>query len=894
MAERHGGLFARHELTAIEDAAIDGLLADPVKRSLLMQDLPARLWQRFSTKGDGISQLQSDLDTLNRLPEVEGVAGPPLAVWLDNAARQLGLRPEAAWFREWAEQARERARAAPGDDPVAVWRAYVRTHHKTLVPFFDGGADAVLATRSVIQVEVAPHLRRLTPDAPELTGPTTLRALLERPHTGPARWVVLGEPGAGKSTLARHLAWQLCDPDAPPDGPVPVLLSLARLTDATQHPFGVAEAALRHSPGGAGLADRLHALAAQPGRVWLLLDGFDEVPEARVADAIDDLRALHGALPHVTIAVLSRPVGWARRALGSIYRRADVQPLRPDQQRALLCTWRGEAAGDAVWHAIADRVALVELGRNPLMLTLLAMLSRERPTLPVTRSGLYNAAIGLLLRRGHCQQPRGVESPTIARDLLAGLSLALTEDGAPHWPEDALVRALHTVRDADPALDRRCARTWTGGVDASLGDIARNSGIIAAHDGPGEPWRYLHRSLRERLAAEALARLGAAAVVERVKALGLTTDRGREQVDDARLGQWGETLGMACGLLDDPAAALDGLRAASAALALRVIAEVEALSADDALRFIEGIDPRDGIEWDGDTLARALRGRPGAAEALWARVSPVADLDRLAWLHSALDAVAGPVDRERFFTACGRWPRGGPPAVTVLPDAAAAEAAPVAGLTLVTVPLGAFTMGEGREAHRVRLTRPYALGVAPVTVSEYRRFDPDHHCPGGDRHPVSRVSWWRARLFAAWLGCRLPTEAEWEYGCRAGTQTRYWSGDDEADLDRVGWYDGNSGGQAHPVGDKPANAFGLYDVHGNVREWVADWHGAYPDGAGAPRVDPAGPPTGDGRVVRGGSFDNPADFARAAERNRRRPRYRLHWFGFRLARPAPSPVMDLR
>lgn len=893
MAERDSGLFVRHELTQIEDAAVDGLLADPAKRSLLMQDLPPRLWQRFPTKGDGISQLQSDLDTLNRLPGVEGVAGPPLGVWLDSAARQLGLRPEAKRLAGWAEQARERARAGPGDDPVAVWRAYVRTHHKTLVPFFDGGADAVLATRSVIQVEVAPHLRGV-PDAPDLIGPTTLRALLERPHQGPARWVVLGEPGAGKSTLARHLAWQLCDPNASSDGPVPVLLSLARLTDAKQHPFAVAEAALRHTPGGAGLAVRLHALAAQPGRVWLLLDGFDEVPEARVADAIDDLRELDRSLPHVTIAVLSRPVGWARHALGGIYRRADVQPLRPDQQRALLRAWRGEAAGDAVWRAITDRDALVELGRNPLMLTLLAMLSREQPALPVTRSGLYDAAIELLLRRGHCQQPRGVESPTIARDLLGALSLALTDDGAPNWSEDTLIRALHAVRDADPSLDRRCTRTWPGGVDTSLRDIARNSGIIAAHDGPGEPWRYLHRSLRERLAAEALARQGAAAVVERVKALGLEIEQGNQRVDEARLGQWGETLGMACGLLDDPAAALDRLRALSPALALRVIADVEALSAEDALRFIEGINPRDGRAWDGDTLARALRSRPDAAEALWTRVTPAAEIDRLAWLHAALDALAGPVDRERFFTACGRWPRGGPPTVTVLPDAVAAEAARVAGLTLVVVPLGAFTMGEGREAYRVRLTRPYALGVVPVTVGEYRRFDPAHRNPGGDRQPVTRVSWWRARLFAAWLGCRLPTEAEWEYGCRGGTQTRYWSGDSEADLDRVGWHAGNSGGRVHPVGEKPANAYGLRDVHGNVMEWVADWYGAYPASEGPPRADPTGPATGDARVVRGGSFDYPAGFARAAERDWWWPGSRSLRIGFRLARPAPNPVTDIR
>lgn len=276
-------------------------------------------------------------------------------------------------------------------------------------------------------------------------------------------------------------------------------------------------------------------------------------------------------------------------------------------------------------------------------------------------------------------------------------------------------------------------------------------------------------------------------------------------------------------------------------LALRVVADVEALSAEDVMRFVEGIDPRDGSIWDGDTLLRVLRDRPGVDAALWARVTPSADLDRLAWLHHAIEGLTGPVERERFFTAAGRWPRGGPPTVTVLPDAVAAASAPAAGLTLVSIPVGEFTRGEGSEAHRVLLTRPYALGVAPVTVGEYRRFDPQHRCPGGERRPVSAVSWWRARLFAAWLGCRLPSEAEWENGCRGGNTTRYWSGDDEAALDRVGWYADNSGGAAHPVGEKPANAYGLRDVHGNVWEWCADWYGDYPAVTGAPAGRPGRP-----------------------------------------------------
>ncbi|MEZ4437141.1 MAG: NACHT domain-containing protein, partial [bacterium] len=402
----------------------------------------------------------------------------------------------------------------------------------------------------------------------------------------PGRWVILGEPGAGKSTLARHLAWQLCAPDAPPDAPIPVLLSLARLVDKGEHPFTLAERELvRLTGAGAGLADRLHALAATPDRIWLLLDGFDEVPDRAVGDAITGLKGWHHSLPHATLAVFSRPVGWAERSLGALFHRADVRPLSPEQQQALLRAWLGDDSGAAVWQRIADRPSLVELAANPFMLTLLAMLSRRAAALPLTRSGLYDAAITLLLERGHCEQPsKGVASPTVARALLAAISLALTEGGESNWSLAALIDAAHAARDADPALDRKCTRSWPGAIDEALKDIAQHSGIIAAHDGAAEKWRYLHRSLRERLAADALAAQGADAVVARIQTLGIRQGRGGD-VDEARLGQWGETLGMACGLLPDPLTALQGLRAASPPLALRMLADVEALTAEDALRL---------------------------------------------------------------------------------------------------------------------------------------------------------------------------------------------------------------------------------------------------------------------------------------------------------------------
>jgi len=129
------------------------------------------------------------------------------------------------------------------------------------------------------------------------------------------------------------------------------------------------------------------------------------------------------------------------------------------------------------------------------------------------------------------------------------------------------------------------------------------------------------------------------------------------------------------------------------------------------------------------------------------------------------------------------------------------------------------------------------------------------------------VSWDDAVAYASWAGMSLPTEAQWEYAARAGTTTAYWSGDSESDLARVGWYRGNSGLELHAVGGKPANAWGLHDVHGNPWEWPADWEGDYPS---SPQTDPTGPATSPGRwfgrVTRGGcQYDSP-DLVRAARR----------------------------
>ena len=126
---------------------------------------------------------------------------------------------------------------------------------------------------------------------------------------------------------------------------------------------------------------------------------------------------------------------------------------------------------------------------------------------------------------------------------------------------------------------------------------------------------------------------------------------------------------------------------------------------------------------------------------------------------------------------------------------------------------------------------------------------------------------------------RLPTEAEWEHACRAGTRTAYYSGDTEADLGRAAWYEGNSKETTHPVGQKEPNRFGLYDMHGNVWQWCQDWY-AEDYYAKSKAEDPEGPAQGAFRVLRGGSWYFDPWVCRSASRLRYGPDIRVYYFGF--------------
>ena len=231
------------------------------------------------------------------------------------------------------------------------------------------------------------------------------------------------------------------------------------------------------------------------------------------------------------------------------------------------------------------------------------------------------------------------------------------------------------------------------------------------------------------------------------------------------------------------------------------------------------------------------------------------------------------------------------------------------GMTFVLIQPGTFDMGSpegetGRDSdevqHGVTLTQSFYLQTTEVTQGQWKAVmggNPAHFTSCGDDCPVESVSWDDAQEFIEKLNLHensgwyhLPTEAQWEYAARAGSTTALPNGNLVgiscnlyANLDAMGWYCGNADSKTHQVAKKQANAWGLYDMHGNVWEWCQDWYDSYPSNS---VTDPEGPSSSSisRRVVRGGSWSREARYCRSAERNYNMPGLRHNYIGVRLLR----------
>jgi formylglycine-generating enzyme required for sulfatase activity len=230
------------------------------------------------------------------------------------------------------------------------------------------------------------------------------------------------------------------------------------------------------------------------------------------------------------------------------------------------------------------------------------------------------------------------------------------------------------------------------------------------------------------------------------------------------------------------------------------------------------------------------------------------------------------------------------------------------GIEMLLIPSGTFTMGcsasnsyscysSENPTHQVTLSKAFYLGKTEVTQAQWQAkmgsnpsyFQPPNYTLDTSR-PVEKVRWNDIAGFNTATGLRLPSEAEWEYACRGGTTTAFHSmlgypngTNDDSLLGNIAWCSSNSGDTTHAVAGKAANAFGMYDMLGNVWEWCNDWYGSTYYSA-SPSADPVGPSSGSYRVLRGGIWGSDGDNCRSSDRYYGAPGSRNYFFGFRVAR----------
>ena len=226
------------------------------------------------------------------------------------------------------------------------------------------------------------------------------------------------------------------------------------------------------------------------------------------------------------------------------------------------------------------------------------------------------------------------------------------------------------------------------------------------------------------------------------------------------------------------------------------------------------------------------------------------------------------------------------------------------GIEMLLVPQGTFQMGCSQRSdsfpcvewelpvHAVTITKPFYLGRHEVTQQQWGASMGSNPSTfqgrvDSDWRPVETVSWNAVQPYLAATNMRLPTEAEWEYACRAGTTTAFSNGsNDDSTIGSIAWWGsccgGNSGGETRPVGTKPGNALGLNDMLGNVWEWVSDWFANYPTDA---QVDPLGPTSGQLKPLRGGSWADDTHYVHSSYRYEAATPYNAYpQAGFRVAR----------
>jgi len=663
----------------------------------------------------------------------------------------------------------------------------------------------------------------------------------ERIESASKRLIILGNPGSGKTTLLRYVAHRC----ATNNYLIPILIRIDTLmrTASTliDHVHNLVQGKTNRT-----IADMLtgHDDFCQEGTL-LLLDGLDEVNETTRASFLERLQAFLIAYPQCKVVISSRVSNFRKDDFQSLhFEFYQIVELSEEDIKNYVWDMVPEDRRNDLWLLLKSSDRLFELAHIPFMLAMLCT-SRLEPGKVIDRASLFANCTEYLLRK-RARGDDGLETDAITTETYGELESVLKAIAVRFFKLDS--GDCFDQEDLEFAVRKTVPQGSSTNIISHLVD---QTGLLQR---AGEEYSFVHRSIGEYYVAR-----------------GMQDEPFKNLISRASVPSWEEPIKLFVGLTDKESLdrVIHAIWDRNRGLALRALTELPQFPEELLRRLIDGLEREERVRLSYEIIGAANRAA-SSAERKRILIDSVTAIFRVE------------TDCEVIYNCIiALIELGDPDCSQLVEDKLNLKHAeerrreylanPDYHLDFISIHPQEFLMGyddspDAREhpAHRVRIS-PFQIARFPtVNTLYYDSFPFAANRRGlggystGDAQPVNNISWFEAMVFAWWLGCDLPTEAEWEYACRSGGE------DDSTLFDRskipeYAWYEGNSENRTHEVGQKKCNSLGLYDMLGNVREWVKDTYSEteyykHCKECGVIQ-DPLALGGSDRKVLRGGVFD---------------------------------------